>query len=54
MKENVDFYISDLNELVKRKQKELADCEQELNNWDYSYIVRNSLSYYRLVLQEDG
>jgi predicted class III extradiol MEMO1 family dioxygenase len=50
---NQDMLIQNLNELITAKKEELAQCEEELKNWDHSYIVRTALNHYKLELQDD-
>lgn len=45
--------MDDLNELIKVKRKVLKECEDELSNFDYSFIVRDSLGFYHQQVQEE-
>jgi hypothetical protein len=46
-KDNLDNFIHHVNEIIEDKKKHLEECDQELDNWIYSFTVRTALMHYK-------
>lgn len=47
MKRNLDEAILELNSLIADRRKDIEACDKELNYWQYEYIVRTALLFYK-------
>ncbi|MGZ4160346.1 MAG: hypothetical protein ACXVNF_06060 [Neobacillus sp.] len=47
MNRDLNEYIIELNRLIADKRKDIEQCDKELNYWDYDYIVRTALLFYK-------
>lgn len=47
MKRDLDEAILELNSLIAARRKDIEACDKELNYWQYEYIVRTALLFYK-------
>lgn len=47
MNRDLNEYIFELNRLIADKTKDIEQCDKELNYWNYDYIVRRALLFYK-------